>query len=927
MSRLKRPNWYDFQHVDLEDLNLEQDYAVRENALTNKTIRGTGVLLDRPESRVVFDSDKMTATQSGWSTANTFDGRGILETPYLAWDQNEGNQLSILLKNARLPGYLTTIITIIGKVFDESLVYEHIVATGNGTYLSRNHFREITNIMFQNLRGNANVAVDGYGSKNVGGHIVIREATSMEPAKDLILAEQTQLPDIIFRDYKVYTAGKTLAQVIGEAIGSSNDIDDLGINTTVPSTRRFPAAASTDLIYAIKFKMKGKNIQKVSILMGIESGSNWSGTLTLGIRKLQSNTGVSNLTTFIPDSEIDFDPETIAIEEISLTQADLESKGIILDSIAKPIDFIFNGSTISNSSLSNLIEDSYYMLTIRRTGSTTTGSLFIPEGVAPVGATARFSVFSSGVWTDIVSSVMWFRIFSDSLRVAAGVAYDSGIRITSEKIETDIFGNVIQHEDAGIGFASTSEGIENYLMVQSDIGFADEEIHPRTGDQQFANREDTSIFFNAIEVDVETLLKSKDDLIVLARAVDKNARSNPSITGILSYPGLAMGNHIDILKPSSDLLNHNVIGSIIVPNLFKPSIRYRIISQTIFNDGYGDIDSDGKITLTDLDLLAELDGYATNLTGGTVPTSTQKTAILVGSISILDIIKGAGLGAGSQTSVSNTDIVALSNYINLGTSFPSGNSEFTRIRLEVEPLLNPKNSLNNNAYSTLKIESVDTDLINAISVNFRIDFIPTWNEEFVELIDLRRYVISSSLDFSIDNLKVSPENGGKNNLIIPGDIYLAGGIKNLNNTFHGLDLERGLIEIELPDGDTVGEINIFDLYVKNRMKFADGSIVSIGALNLNQVLFEVSISSYAKNFGGAVDGYKDFDGYGDSIDILVATYLDQATGLLRIKAYNIVNNDIYPELRTRLTVSVSLKKSGWSNALQRVSATDVLNLI
>jgi len=51
--------------------------------------------------------------------------------------------------------------------------------------------------------------------------------------------------------------------------------------------------------------------------------------------------------------------------------------------------------------------------------------------------------------------------------------------------------------------------------------------------------------------------------------------------------------------------------------------------------------------------------------------------------------------------------------------------------------------------------------------------------------------------------------------------------------------------------------------------------------------------------------------------------MDQGSGLMRIKAYNIVNNDVRPEVRTRIYVVVNLKRAGWKNLPRVVSDTEL----
>src|SRR5574337_1194432 len=94
-DRIKRPNWYDFQTVTIEDLRSEQSSYLNQTAESTKTAIGTGVRLDFPQEKVVFDSDQLTLEQAGYVAVSTFDGRGILSEPYSSTDQSGGNQLAV----------------------------------------------------------------------------------------------------------------------------------------------------------------------------------------------------------------------------------------------------------------------------------------------------------------------------------------------------------------------------------------------------------------------------------------------------------------------------------------------------------------------------------------------------------------------------------------------------------------------------------------------------------------------------------------------------------------------------------------------------------------------------------------------------------------------------------------------------------------
>jgi hypothetical protein len=939
MSVNKRNNWFDFGKVALEDLNLEQTYNNNNVAFANDGLGGSGVRLDFPQEIVIFDSNSLTAAQSGFVAVGTFDGRGILAAPVSSTDLDEGTQISVQLTDARITGAITTVVTILGKLFDNTLVYEHLEFTENGTRVTKNHFKEVTNILFQNVLGNSNTFVDGYGSFNtIGaltgfttGRILVTEASSYKVSHDLIAAEQVDEPDIIFRDYKVYDPAKSLNVVLQEAVGTNNDVDDLDVNTTVASTRTFETSGSTETIYAQKFKMKGDNIQKITLLLGLENGTEWSGTLVVGVRPLLTTTDCP--TDFLPDNEIDFDPDTVPIEAITLNQSQLADRGVVLTSTSQPVDFIFTDSQISNPNLSGLVNDQFYVITVRRTGSSGTGTIFLEEARNNDTTNQRLTVFTGNAWTDVTNSTLWYKVWSDSLKVASGVAYDEGVRLPIPKTELGIDGVTVQNLEEDIQLVNTSENVENYLIIKKDLEFSEVESHPRTGDSIFSRECDVPEFRVLEQADLITLLIAEPKTVPLARVKDNNSRANPTITGTLDHPGLALGNVINVVNPPSSLLTQNVIGSTIIPDNLNPTFKYRITSQETITDLFGDVTGDGLIDVLDTARIAILDGYQKFLaTTGTFSSAIQQAAILGEEVDILELIRG-DVDESDGYEITSADLAAITAFINSGTAFPNGQSNFTRVRLEVESILDPERDYDSDGVSTLLVESDNGDLVDpsnfsiTTGLTFQINFIPTWDTQHVEILDLRRFVTTTFLEFDADDIQTQPENGGKNSLFIPGDLFLDGNVLNLDGTFHSLDHETNTIELELPSGNTEGEINVFEEYVVGLMHFGDGTLVSAQALNSDQVKFEVSIGSHVKNVSDGSDGYIDFDGYSDgygaNADEVIGTFIDHDTGLLRIRAFNIVRNEFFPELRTRVLVAVSLKKAGFANSPVEVGSVEL----
>jgi len=91
-------------------------------------------------------------------------------------------------------------------------------------------------------------------------------------------------------------------------------------------------------------------------------------------------------------------------------------------------------------------------------------------------------------------------------------------------------------------------------------------------------------------------------------------------------------------------------------------------------------------------------------------------------------------------------------------------------------------------------------------------------------------------------------------------------------------------------------------------KFSDCSTVQSDALLKNQVRFAVAIQSIYPN----LDGY-DEDGYGVIVDNIIGVSMSQATGIMTLSMKDIAYDPIYADLRTKIEITVYLKKAGWNN--------------
>jgi hypothetical protein len=363
------------------------------------------------------------------------------------------------------------------------------------------------------------------------------------------------------------------------------------------------------------------------------------------------------------------------------------------------------------------------------------------------------------------------------------------------------------------------------------------------------------------------------------------------------------------------VLLNNLVGSILTPNLNYPTLTYRIVKQEIFTDAYGDVDASGIIDADDIARAVVLDGYYKALTGGTIPSATQINAIANGTVSMAEIIRA---DVDNNGFINVTDAGLIQQHIILNSAFTAG-SEFKRVVLTVENTLNPTTT-------TVDMVALDVNFntVPYVALTYQIDFVSTWKPYYLTVTDLRRFVPKTFATIESTEITGTTKTGGKNTSFIPGDLLLGGNLLNENETPYSVDLELANVIIELPDGSTQGEIDIFNNFIKNIMTFSDGTYVGADALTDNQVRIVAAIQSIAKDIDGY--GFDYNDGYSE-IDQTVSVLYTQSSGLLRIRAANIHNVVLKPELRTKIILAVYLKKAGFANDDQTIPAATVTSLL
>lgn len=931
----ERPNFYDGQNVTENDLDTEQDAWTGTIANSIDLAAGSGVEQEFPVQRILFDTQSVPAAIQTLFDTENFDGEPIYPEDSFGntvmlqpSNTSQGNQLDIEVSGADLLGSASLKVYVFGTIFGGDFKEEVFTFTQNGSQITRNYYTQIVAIMTQDFFGNQNNIVDGVKSRNVGGRLRILEALPMRLARDTLMAAQNREPNQDYVNFKPATLFKTLDVLLDEIAASAGlNKNDLGINVQSTTTRTLPVN-QTGLIVAQKFQASTDNIQKVSLLLSVEERQlvpagqefDWSGDIVVGVRKLQTTTACPVDT--VPGTPIEFDPEPAPIAEVSFDKDGLAGLGITLTDTPQIVDFIFTQSSLADPNTApSIVPGDYYMVTIRRSGNVSTGTIVLEEA-ASTDDNQRMSVFSQNVWTDVPTSDLWYEVYTNALRIVDGTAYVQGRQLTSPKVKENLTTGVEEpYIEGDHSFVDTSYDTDNFLIVQFSEDFTTPQPHPSTGNLVFTRVTDAPDVAVVSESTLTTLLDSGTQPIIVGAAKDTNPVDNPQIFGQQKFPGLVRTDTFTIINPSSDILINNLVGSILIPNTGKPNIQYRIVKTEVFTDAYGDINNDGTIDLNDVTRAEEIgnvvlgDGYSKSLEDGSLSSTIQRNAIVGGLVDMEEIIRGDVTDDGIVTIL---DIGALQQNIALGTAFDAGSS-FTRVVLTVENLVDPLTT----TPDIIGADSVFND-VPFTPIDFRIDFVPLWDESNIIMEDLRRFIPKTFTDLDSTDLTESPRNGGINTSFVPGDLLLGGDVFNIDGTQHKLDYEINTIVLELPDGYTRGELDIFNNFIKNRMYFSDGTVVGSTALANNQIHVSTALQSHVKD----QDGY-DFesaDGYA-AIDEVIAVLYTQSSGILRVRAGNIRNIPTRPELRTKIILTVHIKKAGFANTPITVSSQEFSDLL
>lgn len=602
--------WSDSQQVDNNDLTLEQQFNTTiETGIINDHI-GTGILPEVLVPNILFDSSLTTGFLDGVAVS----------TQNQPSDNNLGNQLAISLTGSNAGGRKAVKVGIIGLDFNSNLQYETFYFRTNEIQVSHKHFTKILLLLFNDFIGDPDL------SFNLGGELVISEASPMTLSRSPIMVSQAVEPNLFFRDF--FLDGPISLQALLQDALPLYNIDSLNILTSQLDNQ---ILLNGDVVTQIgqKFQATTNNIQKATLLLSVQNTNDpsdltWNGDLIVSIYPLQST--VECASDIAPSTPIDFAPSNIPTAQISFNYATLQAAGVVLDSVPQPVDFIFSNSPIAGGNV--LVPNNYYALTIKRSGAANKCDILIATG-SDQTPNSQVTTFTGSLWVDLPDQDLWFKIWTDAAKVSDGQAYESGHGIILPKTTID------PTTQANVDFS-----LENIQFTGNDVFSAvvaaiTQETTPipdqRTGNPILTRQQYVPQVQLLDTIDLTNLENTAQPLIIGA-ITDQNIKFFNSISSLINsklYSATLVKDEllIRIVDDPTDtvrfdttvsalqtnLLNGDFVGAQIQPNATNPSVSYRIAEARLCSMILGDVDGNGIVDINDLNLLNTYVGYDMNV--------------------------------------------------------------------------------------------------------------------------------------------------------------------------------------------------------------------------------------------------------------------------------------------------------------------------
>jgi hypothetical protein len=599
--------WYDSQPVDAQDLLAEQthnDAAI--SGIVNNHF-GSGVLPLALNPRILFDSALVVGLLDGLPLAPTLQPT----------DPTFGVQLEVTLRDAKVLGRRTVKVAIIGLDKDNALQYDTFYFYKNESQITAKHYTNILSVLINDMTGPEDATF------NLGGHLVIQEALPFSLSRDTIMVAQDQQPNLFFRDFYVKPTSDytTLTGLLQAAVGTYS-VDALGI---VTSPRQVRKISTNDLSTQIgqKFQAKTNNIQKITLLLGVESISDptWSGDLVLSLYPLQSADASTD-----PAIAIAFTPSPSPIAQISFNSTTLADNGIVLSSNPQPVDFVLSNTIVGSTP--SIIPGNFYAFTIKRSGTTSQGNITISVGNDLVDNSIE-TIYNGTSWVDVAQEDLWFRVWTSAVKISDGQAYDLGVGIELPKVALSSDGSTLI--DNSLRFKSLPSTREYVAVAEAVTTFSSIVQDQRTGNPVASRKEFTTDVALTLKTDFEAS-RGINEPIVLGAVADRNTKNvTAGSAQTFTLGAFTFSKNEFVVKLIGDTnsnalraayLNGSLVNAKILPNVASPSIAYRVAKAELFSMTYGDMNGDGVIDRDDLITAAQMQGMS--FAGNT--TTTQYTA-------------------------------------------------------------------------------------------------------------------------------------------------------------------------------------------------------------------------------------------------------------------------------------------------------------
>lgn len=601
--------WFDAEQVDDSDLTLEQTHnATIQTGIINNHF-GTGAVPEVLEQNILFDSSLET---------NFLDGVAVSAQNQPA-DTNYGNQLEITLTDSLANGKKTVKVCVIGLDFNSELQFETFDFKTNETQVGCKHFATIELLLFNDFIGNPSYSL------NLGGKIVIKEANPFTLSRNPKMVAQDLQPNLFFRDF--FVDGSTSLFTLLTAALPYYNIDTLGIYTGSADQYYLLADDITTQV-GEKFVATTNNIQKLTLLMSVRNlvtpaDLAWTGELILSIYPLQSTIECS--TDIVPNLAIDYAPMNTPIAQVSLDYNSLLADGVLLDSVPQPVDFVFSNSSAEGGN--SISVGDYYAFSLKRAGTADKCDIILEAGNDLIDD-SRVTSYSGSVWVDIPEQDLWFQIWHDSAKVSDGQGYDSGNGMILPK--TMLNTTTQATEDYCLKDIQFTGNDVYRAVISATVEKSDQVTDQRTGQPVYSRKEFVPSVSLLNSIDIASLISASEPLII-GSISDKNNKSFDAAQAALSallHSATVVNDEIlvkiitdttdtgrystSVTALESNLLLGNFNDAKIYPNGINTSTYYRVSEAKLCSMMVGDVDGDGVITSSDLDLLESYYGFDMN---------------------------------------------------------------------------------------------------------------------------------------------------------------------------------------------------------------------------------------------------------------------------------------------------------------------------